>query len=105
MAVYWVPSPQPWGSGLVGRGGSGESLEFPDRAGQGLGTDLAFSAFVASTGVAPALVSGTSTGPTDEENLVTPATTTPRRYRTLFISDLHLGTRGCQVTQLLDFLS
>lgn len=26
------------------------------------------------------------------------------RYRTLFLSDLHLGTRGCQVTQLIDFL-
>ncbi len=28
----------------------------------------------------------------------------PREYRTLFISDLHLGTRGCQVGQLLHFL-
>ena len=27
-----------------------------------------------------------------------------RRYRTLFISDVHLGTRGCQSGQLLDFL-
>ncbi len=26
------------------------------------------------------------------------------RYRTLFISDLHLGTRGCQAELLLDFL-
>jgi UDP-2,3-diacylglucosamine pyrophosphatase LpxH len=34
-----------------------------------------------------------------------PATPVSRRYRTLFISDLHLGTRGCQVSQLLDFLS
>jgi len=33
------------------------------------------------------------------------ATPAPRRYRTLFISDLHLGTRGCQVGQLIDFLS
>jgi UDP-2,3-diacylglucosamine pyrophosphatase LpxH len=33
------------------------------------------------------------------------ATPAPRRYRTLFISDLHLGTRGCQVAQLTDFLS
>jgi UDP-2,3-diacylglucosamine pyrophosphatase LpxH len=28
----------------------------------------------------------------------------PKRYRTLFLSDLHLGTRGCQVGHLLDFL-
>ena len=27
-----------------------------------------------------------------------------RTYRTLFISDIHLGTRGCQATILLDFL-
>ena len=25
------------------------------------------------------------------------------RYRTIFISDLHLGTPGCQATALLDF--
>lgn len=28
----------------------------------------------------------------------------PHRYRTLFISDVHLGTRGCQADLLLDFL-
>ena len=28
----------------------------------------------------------------------------PRRYRTIFISDVHLGTRGCQSGLLLDFL-
>ncbi len=28
----------------------------------------------------------------------------PRRYRALFISDVHLGTRGCQADKLLDFL-
>jgi UDP-2,3-diacylglucosamine pyrophosphatase LpxH len=28
----------------------------------------------------------------------------PRRYRTLFLSDLHLGARGCQADALLDFL-
>lgn len=28
----------------------------------------------------------------------------PLRYRTLWISDLHLGTPGCQATALLDFL-
>ncbi|MBV9260516.1 MAG: UDP-2,3-diacylglucosamine diphosphatase [Pseudolabrys sp.] len=27
-----------------------------------------------------------------------------RRYRALFISDVHLGTRGCQAEKLLDFL-
>lgn len=29
---------------------------------------------------------------------------TPRRYRTMFISDVHLGTKGCQAELLLDFL-
>ena len=29
---------------------------------------------------------------------------THRRFRSLFISDVHLGTRGCQADQLLDFL-
>jgi UDP-2,3-diacylglucosamine pyrophosphatase LpxH len=28
----------------------------------------------------------------------------PRRFRTLFLSDTHLGTRGCQAGKLLDFL-
>src|SRR5215470_12980800 len=28
----------------------------------------------------------------------------PSRYRTVFISDLHLGTTGCQAGPLLDFL-
>jgi UDP-2,3-diacylglucosamine pyrophosphatase LpxH len=28
----------------------------------------------------------------------------PTRYRTLFLSDIHLGTRGCQATLLLEFL-
>ena len=27
-----------------------------------------------------------------------------RRFRSLFISDVHLGTRGCQADRLLDFL-
>ena len=27
-----------------------------------------------------------------------------REFRTLFLSDLHLGTKGCQVGQLLHFL-
>jgi UDP-2,3-diacylglucosamine pyrophosphatase LpxH len=29
---------------------------------------------------------------------------TPRRYRAIWISDLHLGTPGCQAAYLLDFL-
>ena len=29
---------------------------------------------------------------------------TPRHYRTIFISDLHLGTKGCQAERLLNFL-
>jgi len=28
----------------------------------------------------------------------------PRRYRTIWISDIHLGTRGCKAEHLLDFL-
>ena len=31
-------------------------------------------------------------------------TSGPRRVRTLFLSDIHLGTRGCQADTLLDFL-
>lgn len=30
--------------------------------------------------------------------------TIPLRYRTIFISDIHLGTRGCKADHLLDFL-
>ncbi|MEI2383827.1 UDP-2,3-diacylglucosamine diphosphatase [Breoghania sp. JC706] len=32
------------------------------------------------------------------------APTEPRHYRALFLSDIHLGTRGCQAGMLLDFL-
>jgi len=32
------------------------------------------------------------------------ADNTTRRFRTLFLSDVHLGTRGCQAERLLDFL-
>jgi UDP-2,3-diacylglucosamine pyrophosphatase LpxH len=32
------------------------------------------------------------------------ADTCPRHFRTLFLSDVHLGTRGCQADKLLDFL-
>jgi UDP-2,3-diacylglucosamine pyrophosphatase LpxH len=34
----------------------------------------------------------------------TPATPPKVSYRTLFLSDLHLGTRGCQAARLLEFL-
>jgi metallophosphoesterase superfamily enzyme len=37
-----------------------------------------------------------------ETQSVTDAAT--KRYRALFISDVHLGTRGCQADRLLDFL-
>jgi len=33
------------------------------------------------------------------------AITASRKFRTLFLSDLHLGTKGCQVGQLLHFLA
>ena len=32
------------------------------------------------------------------------AASAPRRYRTIFLSDMHLGTRGCQAPLILDFL-
>ena len=38
----------------------------------------------------------------DDPRIVTDAAT--KRYRALFISDVHLGTRGCQADKLLDFL-
>ncbi|MCC5888160.1 MAG: UDP-2,3-diacylglucosamine diphosphatase [Gammaproteobacteria bacterium] len=33
-----------------------------------------------------------------------PITGNPRHYRTIWLSDIHLGTRGCQADVLLDFL-
>src|SRR5262245_33593812 len=30
--------------------------------------------------------------------------TAERRFRTLFISDVHLGSKGCQADRLLDFM-
>lgn len=35
---------------------------------------------------------------------LTPADLAPRRVRSLFLSDIHLGTRACQADRLLDFL-
>ena len=39
---------------------------------------------------------------TEDPRIVTDIAT--KRYRALFISDVHLGTRGCQADKLLDFL-
>ncbi|HCZ49552.1 MAG TPA: UDP-2,3-diacylglucosamine hydrolase, partial [Gammaproteobacteria bacterium] len=35
---------------------------------------------------------------------MTPAQQPPRHYRTVWISDVHLGFRGCRADFLLDFL-
>ena len=31
--------------------------------------------------------------------------TTKKNYKSIFISDIHLGTRGCKVDYLIDFLN
>jgi UDP-2,3-diacylglucosamine pyrophosphatase LpxH len=36
--------------------------------------------------------------------MLEPAHDRPKQVRTLFLSDIHLGTRGCQADKLLDFL-
>jgi len=42
---------------------------------------------------------------TETPDRTTPSTSSPsRRYRTIWISDIHLGTRGCKAEFLLDFL-
>ena len=38
------------------------------------------------------------------ENLRVQMTGNPRQFRALFLSDVHLGTKGCQADRLLDFL-
>src|SRR6187200_3690584 len=38
---------------------------------------------------------------TDSQDVLAPGT---KRYRTLFISDLHLGTKACRTETFLDFL-
>jgi UDP-2,3-diacylglucosamine pyrophosphatase LpxH len=40
----------------------------------------------------------------DAQGMSMHSTDTKRRYRTVFLSDLHLGTRGCRTDFLLDFL-
>ena len=44
------------------------------------------------------LSDSTATGPHDDDH---PA---PHRYRTIWLSDIHLGSSGCQANYLLDFL-
>ena len=43
-------------------------------------------------------------GPDEAEPDTLLSTSGPHRYRAVFISDLHLGTPGCQAVALLDFL-
>jgi UDP-2,3-diacylglucosamine pyrophosphatase LpxH len=38
------------------------------------------------------------------ENLRVLTTASPRRFHALFLSDMHLGTKGCQADRILDFL-
>lgn len=40
----------------------------------------------------------------DEQQVPRPAEESPTRFRSVFISDLHLGTPGCQAEVLIDFL-
>jgi UDP-2,3-diacylglucosamine pyrophosphatase LpxH len=40
----------------------------------------------------------------EENSELSKMTDAARRFRTLFISDVHLGTRGCQADRLLDFI-
>jgi UDP-2,3-diacylglucosamine pyrophosphatase LpxH len=42
--------------------------------------------------------------PQREQNRSGPAQHAPKRHRTLFLSDIHLGTPGCKAEFLLDFL-
>jgi UDP-2,3-diacylglucosamine pyrophosphatase LpxH len=41
---------------------------------------------------------------TDDNRDISNMTDATRKFRTLFISDVHLGTRGCQADRLLDFI-
>jgi UDP-2,3-diacylglucosamine pyrophosphatase LpxH len=42
--------------------------------------------------------------PAMDAGATSPRSAEPTRYRAIFISDVHLGTRGCKSTYLLDFL-
>lgn len=39
-----------------------------------------------------------------EEDTIVTGLPAPRRYRAMFLSDVHLGTRGCRAELLIDFL-
>jgi UDP-2,3-diacylglucosamine pyrophosphatase LpxH len=41
---------------------------------------------------------------TAQDTVMNAIASEPRRYRAIFISDIHLGTRGCKADFLLDFL-
>ena len=56
-----------------------------------LGGSESFSAFAAF-------------GPDHEPAIPEPAPEGRRRFRTIWISDIHLGTRGCNAELLIDFL-
>jgi UDP-2,3-diacylglucosamine pyrophosphatase LpxH len=43
-------------------------------------------------------------GPAFDRQVLVDEDFPPRRYRAIFISDLHLGTPGCQALALLEFL-
>jgi UDP-2,3-diacylglucosamine pyrophosphatase LpxH len=52
----------------------------------------------------PALASFADAAPHDADDSRDDDDVPPRRYRSVFISDIHLGTPGCQAEALLDFL-
>lgn len=59
----------------------------------------------ASAPISGALAAGAAiAGLGEGARLTHPAPESPRHYRTLWISDIHLGTAGCQTRYLLDFL-
>lgn len=49
----------------------------------------------------PGWTESRDTRPASPRHFTAPA---PRRHRTIFISDIHIGTRGCKADLLLDFL-
>jgi UDP-2,3-diacylglucosamine pyrophosphatase LpxH len=54
--------------------------------------------------VAHRVVAGSSVGPSRFDKTIGPSGEKRRRYRTIWISDIHLGTRGCNDRLLIDFL-
>lgn len=53
---------------------------------------------------ADARASGFATKPNTGTQSFSSTTRSPKHYRTIWISDVHLGTAGCQASYLLDFL-